>query len=227
MMNIYKAMINFSFLRFCIGTLTQPTSSFLRSSVGTLNKAICKATTPLFSFVSPLVKGGQRGLICNNRALFPILALILAFSACNSVGSKIAKRDNPEKRYYIVPEAQNELPSMVVERKEPTAVENTSSDNPSPVAQSSPAQNESARVQQGYRIQLATTDNKAQADSLYDYYSKKLSSEIYRIYEPPYFKLRLGDFTSETDAQKSLEKVRRQIAPDAWIVRDKVYLGKE
>lgn len=54
----------------------------------------------------------------------------------------------------------------------------------------------------GYRVQVFTTDNLAAADSLKSVLAQKLFlKNIYIIFDPPFYKVEAGDFTSMGDAK--------------------------
>lgn len=76
----------------------------------------------------------------------------------------------------------------------------------------------------GYRIQIAFSNDmnevrKAQHKYAVEFADHKDGS--YMIYQQPYWKLRIGDFYREIDAQKMLAEVR-EVFPKAFVVKDHI-----
>lgn len=79
----------------------------------------------------------------------------------------------------------------------------------------------------GFRIQISSTASiddagavKAAAQTLFT------ADTVYVVYDPPVYKVRVGDFTSRLDANQRLPNVQEGGYPDAWIVPDKVVRRK-
>lgn len=79
----------------------------------------------------------------------------------------------------------------------------------------------------GFRIQISSTANiddagavKSAAQTLF------ISDTVYVVYDPPVYKVRVGDFTSRLDANQRLPHVQERGYSDAWIVPDKVVRRK-
>ena len=54
----------------------------------------------------------------------------------------------------------------------------------------------------GFRVQVSATDNLEEADSLKSELSQKiLQKNIYVIFDPPFYKVEIGDFTNMNDAK--------------------------
>jgi hypothetical protein len=75
----------------------------------------------------------------------------------------------------------------------------------------------------GFRIQIASSASiddagavKVAAQGLF------LSDTVYVVYDPPVYKVRVGDFTTRLEANQRLPQVQEGGYPDAWIVPDKV-----
>lgn len=132
----------------------------------------------------------------------------------------LTKPQKPQKHYFTIAEA-DVLPTVVVEAKEPS-VPAATTDTILPGKLSEKTVAPTQGIVQGFRIQLLTTGNRAEADSLADEFQKRLGQKVYHIYDPPLFKLRVGDFADETEAGEALDKIKKEGFPDAWIVRDKV-----
>ncbi|MCS7188484.1 MAG: SPOR domain-containing protein [Bacteroidia bacterium] len=74
----------------------------------------------------------------------------------------------------------------------------------------------------GYRIQVIATPNRSEADSLRLFIMESYPGiGVYRFYEPPLYKLRIGDFLTKKEAEDWLERYGRAFS-GAFIVPDKV-----
>lgn len=78
----------------------------------------------------------------------------------------------------------------------------------------------------GYRIQLISTPNlaeairiKAQADSLY-------SIPVYVDFEPPNYKVRIGNYLTNEDAEGMQQRLQQSGFKTAWVVPSKIIVVK-
>lgn len=74
----------------------------------------------------------------------------------------------------------------------------------------------------GYRIQIAFSSNMNSAKNRKEKFIAKypdISNRAYMLYQQPYWKVRVGDFKREIDAQQLLSEIREYF-PDAFVVRD-------
>lgn len=79
----------------------------------------------------------------------------------------------------------------------------------------------------GFRVQLASSqtlkdvlDVKEKADSMFD-------TPVYIDFESPNYKLRIGNFLSNTDALNFQENLRKKGFRDAWVVPSKIVVPKQ
>ncbi|MDD3715930.1 MAG: SPOR domain-containing protein [Candidatus Marinimicrobia bacterium] len=79
---------------------------------------------------------------------------------------------------------------------------------------------------QGYRIQLISTQDrneamriKTQADARYDL-------PVYIDFEPPNYKVRIGNYASQEEAMRNQEHLQRQGFKFAWVVPSKIIIPK-
>ncbi len=80
----------------------------------------------------------------------------------------------------------------------------------------------------GYRIQIAFNSDMSKANKAKTKFQINFpdySTRAYLLYQQPYWKLRVGDFYREIDAQKLLAEVREHF-PDAFVVKDYVQRPK-
>lgn len=80
----------------------------------------------------------------------------------------------------------------------------------------------------GYRVQLLTTRNVAEADSLkmnFLIWSSEnidgYSPESYVLFQQPYYKVRVGDFRDKQKANDFSRMIKNKF-PEAWVVHDRI-----
>lgn len=81
---------------------------------------------------------------------------------------------------------------------------------------------------QGYRIQLFSTRDVSQADSLaneFRFWAEEVFDEyvpkVYVLFRQPYYKVHIGNFHFQDRAQQ-LNRFLKQYYPDAWVVPDQI-----
>lgn len=74
----------------------------------------------------------------------------------------------------------------------------------------------------GFRIQIAFSQNGSEAKNIMASFQNKFIEEAYLLYQSPYWKVRVGNFYREIDAQKLLDEVRVYF-PDAFMVKDNIH----
>lgn len=103
----------------------------------------------------------------------------------------------------------------------PFEVKEESQEPQQPEEPSIPA--EEAELVGGFRVQVTFTDNIDQANTIKDQVALLVGDEnVYVVYEAPYYKVRVGDFLSRPDANKTLNILFQNGYKDSWIVPDKV-----
>lgn len=74
----------------------------------------------------------------------------------------------------------------------------------------------------GYRVQVIATPNRTIADSVRIYLMENFPEvPVYRSYEAPIYKIRVGDFLERRVAEQWVEEHRREF-PGAFVVPDQV-----
>lgn len=77
----------------------------------------------------------------------------------------------------------------------------------------------------GYRVQVLSTDDIDEANrvraEIYETTSKK---EVYIIFEPPFYKVKVGDFTSKSEADNLRFKLNQLGYPESKVVQETVNL---
>jgi len=81
-------------------------------------------------------------------------------------------------------------------------------------------------VGNGYRIQLIQTTEPEEAKDVQRDAILRFDEEVYMVFDPPYYKVRIGDFINWNDAETLQELAIRRGFRQAWIVRSQVNLKK-
>lgn len=78
----------------------------------------------------------------------------------------------------------------------------------------------------GYRVQLMQTTEPDEAKEIEREAILRFEEDVYRVFDPPYYKVRVGDFATWYDAEKVQKLAIRKGFREAWVVRTKVNLKK-
>ncbi|MFQ5677791.1 MAG: SPOR domain-containing protein [bacterium] len=78
----------------------------------------------------------------------------------------------------------------------------------------------------GYRVQLMQTTEPDEAKEIEREAILRFQEDVYRVFDPPYYKVRLGDFATWYDAEKVQKLAIQRGFREAWVVRTKVNLKK-
>ncbi len=153
------------------------------------------------------------------------LSLLILLTGCTALtgGNKVSP-DQSGEDYVIVEQAAKDMPEMLVERRDPELGGN---DSPKLTIETQTSTKAARKIVQGYRIQLLTTRDRQQADSLAKVWSDELDMKVYKSYEAPFYKLRVGNFEDENDAQDLLSDLRGQGFGNAWTVPDRIFLDRD
>ena len=78
-------------------------------------------------------------------------------------------------------------------------------------------------VLQGFRIQVFSSSNIDDANNMRTLALEKFQSDsVYIVYDPPVYKVRVGDFVNRYEASQHLPEFIDKGYPDAWVVPDRV-----
>lgn len=161
--------------------------------------------------------------ICNCLiilGIFSIVAGCISAPVKNKATTAIAS-----DKYITIQEADEAMPTVIVKDQEPGQIK-TNDDMPSAYIPSNKNVGE-RKIVSGHRVQLYTTKNESEANTLKVQYEEDLEMDVYIIYDAPYFKLRIGNCLEEIDCDELLNDVRRKGYDGAWIVKDKVSTVEE
>lgn len=90
---------------------------------------------------------------------------------------------------------------------------------------SADALNESQKVS-GYRVQLIATRDEKEAHAVMKEAILTFEYRVYRTFDDPYYKVRVGDFVSRMKADEVRERAIQNNFLEAWVVRERVYKGE-
>ena len=77
----------------------------------------------------------------------------------------------------------------------------------------------------GFRVQLISTRDQEEARSIMRNAVISFAENVYREYDNPYYKIRVGDFKSRYDATQVQEKAIEMGFHEAWVVRAIIWDG--
>lgn len=83
----------------------------------------------------------------------------------------------------------------------------------------------------GWRVQICALTDQVKAREVLkhaeDVFERYDNYKVYFTYDSPYYKVRIGDFTSRYLADRLLELATQNNFPDAWVVKTNVYKNFE
>ncbi len=80
---------------------------------------------------------------------------------------------------------------------------------------------DSRRSQPGYRIQVANSTDRNQVFAIKTrIYQQYPELKPYLIYQPPYYKLNVGNFKTPEEAQPYIEKLSKYFSSDVYLIHD-------
>ncbi|MFQ5639245.1 MAG: SPOR domain-containing protein [bacterium] len=78
----------------------------------------------------------------------------------------------------------------------------------------------------GYRVQIFQTTEREEARDVQKDAVLRFDEDVYWVFDPPFYKVRVGDFISWFDAEKLQQLAIKKNYRDAWVVRTKVDVKK-
>lgn len=167
--------------------------------------------------------------------------LILLLIACSaSTGSRYEKAEekkteektntektkkNVEEDFDITPyqtEINIEAPVIGTEKLPPDVWYGYKEDT------STVLQNKIIGTTDGYRVQVVSTDDIEEANRIRaEIYEKTARKEVYVTFEPPFYKVKAGDFTSKSDANDFKFKLNQLGYTEAKVVQETVNIFEQ
>jgi hypothetical protein len=84
-----------------------------------------------------------------------------------------------------------------------------------------------SELTQGYRIQIFATGSFDEANAMRQTAVQRLTEDsLYVVFDPPVYKVRVGDFRSRVEANQRLGVISAMGFADAWVVGDKITVRK-
>lgn len=82
-------------------------------------------------------------------------------------------------------------------------------------------------TEDGYRVQVLVTDDLDEANRIKsDVYFTKSVDEVYVDFEPPFYKVKVGDFSAQKSAEDLRFKLNQLGYKDAKVIKDKINIFK-
>jgi plastocyanin len=78
----------------------------------------------------------------------------------------------------------------------------------------------------GFRVQLIQTTDPEEAKNVQRDAILRFNEGVYRVFDPPFYKVRVGDFVNWYDAEKFQKLAIQKGFREAWVIRTKVNLKK-
>ncbi|MFQ6673980.1 MAG: SPOR domain-containing protein [Fidelibacterota bacterium] len=84
------------------------------------------------------------------------------------------------------------------------------------------SETETDTAMDGYRVQVLSTADYQTADSLMKEVSPLFGGEVYLTFDPPNYKVRVGNFRSRSPAEKAQAQLAKMGFNTAWIIRTSI-----
>ncbi len=78
---------------------------------------------------------------------------------------------------------------------------------------------------EGYRVQIFVTENLHEADSVLTLSDSLFEGEAYMQFDPPNYKIRVGNLKSRSKAEIFQRETRRAGFPRSWVLRTRVFVN--
>ncbi|MFQ6606967.1 MAG: SPOR domain-containing protein [Fidelibacterota bacterium] len=76
----------------------------------------------------------------------------------------------------------------------------------------------------GYRVQVLSTRDHEEADTLQAQLMERFPGEVYVTYDPPIYKVRVGNFINRPLAEEAQTRLKRMGFRRAWVIRTRVLM---
>lgn len=137
-------------------------------------------------------------------------------------GEEPATRPEPVQEPSGVPQDESFDPLTLNDDEIEFAAFRTPTDT---MSQDSAASVEGPRQVSGYRVQIFAAADELAARVLENEARFQFNVPVYLSYDPPNYKIRLGNYTDKNAADNLRKEARRKGYRDAWVVPDLVWIG--
>ncbi len=161
----------------------------------------------------------------SNLGAVLFLLAALALSACSS-SQKMARPDNTGQHsegFDGMDEDFNpaELDDYDLDIEDPVRAGHSDSDN---MEKQVAAPQDTLGT--GYRVQVIQTTDPEEAKEVEREALLRFDHDVYRVFDPPFYKVRVGDFVNWRDAEKLQDLAIKKGFRDAWVIRTTINLTK-
>jgi len=151
-----------------------------------------------------------------------LIFLVIIFASAGCIYFQKSKRTNTEEKFqYTIPEAAEEIPSSAVTEHNPPKPVRESAENLL-TSKNSSEYSLSKYSGWGYRVQVFSSLQQDESEQAAQKVREKIDEKVYVEFDPPYYKVRVGNCKSSDEAEELLNKLKRLGYPEAWIVRARV-----
>ena len=122
------------------------------------------------------------------------------------------------------PETQpvSESTPEVIEENEnsvPEITESPENDTPLEIGIRSPGITEKVSKARGFRIHIGLFEDESEANEFAENARSKIEEKVYVIYKAPFFRVRVGDFTTRKEADQYVKYLKKNKFKIAWWIR--------
>ena len=158
-----------------------------------------------------------------------IVMLLLSCAGPSTMRQQSSYREPSQKKQNKLdesfdPMSLSDYEKQIVAPKKQSKVETVHIDELLKKQVTADALNEEKKVS-GYRVQLISTRDEKEAHAVMREAILTLEYRVYRTFDDPYYKVRVGDFVSRMRADEVRERAIQNDFLEAWVVRDLVWKG--
>lgn len=163
--------------------------------------------------------------------LFVLFTLCLMILSCGASRTGLERQTGPDRRpgsRYIEDFDPLTLRDDDIVVPSPLNTDENPDESESiPYRTPTDADRASAETVSGFRIQLLATRDEAQANEVKRSAIFTFEQRVYLVFEPPYFRLRIGDCRTRKEAEELRDLAAEKGFRDAWIVPSRVFVQPE
>ena len=160
------------------------------------------------------------------RIVFSTALCAALLWGCGS-SSKVVAPEKPETGIRNFDLMNEDFDPVALNDDDIVLEQKSTSQSASPELTSGSASAAEDSVGNGYRIQLVQTEDNEEAKNIQrDALLSFSDQEVYSVFDPPFYKVRIGDFVNWHDAEKLQQVAIQKGYKDAWIIPSKVNLKR-
>jgi len=156
--------------------------------------------------------------------LLLIVTLIILIPGC-TVSQQ--NRINTNKTRYTMPIAEKEMPESAVKPKSPP-IKNKNKDSYSEILEHEVIRQPSGEKETwGFRVQIFSSFEKDEAERIAENARNKLNEKVYVEFDPPYYKVRIGNIIDSEEAEALKTEIRSYGYSESLVVRTRIIIKDE